>query len=77
MNLLSIFKAIFLGFIEGLTEFIPVSSTAHLLLSSWLIDFSEIENGAFEVIIQLGAILAVIFLYRAKIFKILKDFMQC
>ena len=41
LNFIDLIKAIFLGVIEGLTEFIPVSSTAHLLVSSYLIDFSE------------------------------------
>jgi undecaprenyl-diphosphatase len=67
-------KALLLGLIEGLTEFIPVSSTAHLLLSSKLLDFSAISNGVFEVIIQLGAILAVCVLYRKRIFEILLTF---
>jgi undecaprenyl-diphosphatase len=63
------FKAIFLGIIEGLTEFIPVSSTAHLILASKLINFSSIKNNLFEIVIQLGAILAVVVLYRKDLFK--------
>jgi undecaprenyl-diphosphatase len=62
-----IIKAILLGIIEGLTEFIPVSSTAHLLLASWIIDFSYVRNGVFEIAIQLGAILAICLLYWRKI----------
>ncbi|MFT7086599.1 MAG: undecaprenyl-diphosphatase [Rickettsiales bacterium] len=72
MDLVTIFKAIFLGIVEGLTEFIPVSSTAHLLLSSQLIDFSAIKNDVFEIVIQMGAILAVCVFYRQKIFQVLK-----
>ncbi len=64
-------KAIFLGIIEGLTEFLPVSSTAHLLLSSYLIDFNSVKNNLFEIVIQLGAIFAILFIYREKIFKII------
>ncbi len=60
-------KAILLGIVEGLTEFIPVSSTAHLIITSYLIDFSSIKNGTFEVVIQLGAILAICTVYRQKI----------
>lgn len=67
-------KATFLGIIEGLTEFIPVSSTAHLLLTSHLIDFSAIQNNLFEIVIQLGAILAICVIYRRKIFDLLLHF---
>jgi len=65
-----VIKAIILGVIEGLTEFIPVSSTAHLILASELFDFSYIKNGVFEVSIQLGAIFAICFLYRKKLFDV-------
>lgn len=66
-HLIDIFKAIVSGVIEGLTEFIPVSSTAHLLLFSWLVDFNQIKNNLFEVFIQFGAVLAVCFVYRNKL----------
>lgn len=71
MSFVAIIKAIILGFVEGLTEFIPVSSTAHLLLSSQLIDFSYFANGVFEVVIQLGAIMAVVVLYWQKLKSVL------
>lgn len=58
--------AAFLGFIEGLTEFIPVSSTGHLVIFADLIGFSS-PGHLFEVFIQLGAILAVVVFYRRKI----------
>lgn len=60
--------AIFLGFIEGLTEFIPVSSTGHLILLIEGLNFPSPPGRVFEVFIQIGAILAVMVLYRAKIF---------
>ncbi len=75
-NLVDLFKAVFLGLIEGLTEFIPVSSTAHLLISSYLIDFQSIKNDTFEIVIQIGAILAICLIYRAKIFDVIFNLKQ-
>jgi undecaprenyl-diphosphatase len=61
--------ALFLGFIEGLTEFIPVSSTGHLvILVDWL-GFAAPPGRVFEVFIQLGAIMAVVVLYRKKLIE--------
>lgn len=60
-------KALLLGLIEGFTEFIPVSSTAHLLLLAEWISFPSDDNKVFEVVIQFGSILAVIWLFRARI----------
>ncbi|SOZ16633.1 undecaprenyl pyrophosphate phosphatase; bacitracin resistance [Cupriavidus taiwanensis] len=60
-------KAFFLGLLEGLTEFLPISSTGHLILVGDWIDFTSHEARVFDVVIQLGAILAVCWLYRAKI----------
>jgi len=71
MNLIAICKAILLGIVEGLTEFIPVSSTAHLLLSAKFLDFPYIKNDAFEIIIQLGAVLAVCVFYHKKILQLI------
>jgi len=58
--------AAILGVIQGLTEFLPISSTAHLLIAEELIGFED-PGGVFTVMIQLGAVLAVMWLYRAKI----------
>ncbi|BCU64225.1 undecaprenyl-diphosphate phosphatase [Acinetobacter bouvetii] len=74
MHNLELLKALFLGLIEGLTEFLPISSTGHLILFGHLIDFQSDSGRAFEVIIQLGAILAVCWLYRQKIADLLKGF---
>jgi undecaprenyl-diphosphatase len=64
-------KALFLGIIEGLTEFIPVSSTGHLILiGSWL-NFDSGPAKVFEVVIQFGAILAVVWVFREKVAHIL------
>ncbi|EPR42271.1 Undecaprenyl-diphosphatase [Desulfovibrio sp. X2] len=59
----TILSASILGVVEGLTEFLPVSSTGHLILTSSLLGLSGAKIDAFEVIIQLGAILAVVVIY--------------
>ena len=74
MENIEVFKALFLGFIEGLTEFLPISSTGHLILFGNIIDFQSDDGRVFEVVIQLGAILAVCWLYRKKIFDLIKGF---
>ncbi len=63
-------KAFFLGIIEGLTEFLPISSTGHLILIGKWIHFESHGDRVFEVVIQLGAILAVCWLFRAKIWHL-------
>ncbi len=65
----TIFEAALLGLVEGLTEFIPVSSTAHILLAEKLLGLNAAGNG-FEVLIQLGAILAVVAVYALKLWQI-------
>jgi undecaprenyl-diphosphatase len=61
--------AALLGIIQGLTEFLPVSSTAHLLIAERLIGFED-PHGVFAVMIQLGSILAIVWLYRAKLLRV-------
>lgn len=63
--------AIILGLVEGLTEFIPVSSTGHLLLTQKLLGLTDPRWSSFVVLIQLGAILAVVALYFARLWKVL------
>lgn len=65
------FTAIILGIVEGLTEFIPVSSTGHLILAGNLLGFIGEKANTFEVVIQLGAILAVAIIYWKKIVSML------
>ncbi len=65
---MSIFDAIVLGIIEGLTEFLPISSTGHLILTSTLLGIPQSSfNKTFEIVIQFGAILSVVFLYFNRI----------
>jgi undecaprenyl-diphosphatase len=71
MELILLAKALILGVVEGLTEFLPISSTGHLILVGDLLDFNDERGKAFEVIIQFGAILAVCWEFRAKLWKVL------
>jgi undecaprenyl-diphosphatase len=64
-------KALILGVVEGLTEFLPVSSTGHLIVVGSLLDFSGEYAKTFDVVIQLGAILAVCWEYRRRIGSVL------
>lgn len=68
----SIVSAILLGLVEGLTEFIPVSSTGHILLLGHFLGFKS-TGKVFEIVIQLGAILAIISVYFARLWKMLID----
>jgi undecaprenyl-diphosphatase len=64
---MSLLHAIVLGIVEGITEFLPISSTAHLILASHILHIAESEFvKSFEIIIQLGAILSVVVLYWSK-----------
>ncbi|WP_112664362.1 undecaprenyl-diphosphate phosphatase [Microvirga flavescens] len=67
--MLQLFEALFLGIIEGLTEFLPVSSTGHLLLVGHFLGF-ESTGKTFEVLIQLGAILAILLVYFQRLLAI-------
>lgn len=67
-----IFKAFILGVVEGITEFLPISSTGHMIIVGKFINFSGEFAKLFEIVIQLGAILAIIFLFREKIFTSFK-----
>lgn len=67
MDLTLIWKAVLVGVVEGLTEFLPVSSTGHIILAEEVLDFQGPPGKVFEIVIQLGAILAICFLYRGKL----------
>jgi len=71
MDYLLLLKALILGIVEGLTEFLPVSSTGHLIIAGDLLGFTDERAKVFEIAIQLAAILAVVWEYRAKIAQVL------
>ena len=69
---MSTWQVILLGLIEGLTEFLPVSSTGHLLLAGYFLDVKS-PGKTFEVLIQLGAILAILSVYAGKLIRLAVD----
>ncbi|WP_458127832.1 undecaprenyl-diphosphate phosphatase [Pseudomonas sp. Z2-11] len=70
MDLWTAFSALILGVVEGLTEFLPISSTGHQIVVADLLEFGGERSMAFNIIIQLGAILAVVWEFRRKIFDV-------
>ncbi len=68
----TILLPLLLGVLEGLTEFIPVSSTGHLLLAGHFLGF-ESAGKTFEVVIQLGAVLAILTVYAQQLWRVLRD----
>jgi len=72
MAITPILMAAFLGVVEGVTEFLPVSSTGHLILVEDLLGFEGPPGKLFEIVIQLGAILSVCWLYRTKLIEIVR-----
>ncbi|HEX6984229.1 MAG TPA: undecaprenyl-diphosphate phosphatase, partial [Planctomycetaceae bacterium] len=82
MDLVALLKAALLGLVEGVTEFIPVSSTGHLIIAADWLDFGgpgsadERTANAFLVFIQLGAILAVVWLFRVKFWGVARGLLR-
>lgn len=73
MDLIILFKAFILGIIEGTTEFLPISSTGHLIVAGDLLNFNDGKGKVFEIVIQLGAILAVCWEYRQRLGKVITN----
>jgi undecaprenyl-diphosphatase len=73
MDLILLLKAVILGVVEGFTEFLPISSTGHLILVGDLLSFNDEQGKAFEVIIQFGAILAVCWEFRGKLLGVARS----
>ena len=69
MDILLLLKAAILGVVEGLTEFLPISSTGHLIVVGSLLNFNDERGKLFSIVIQSAAIAAVMWEYRAKIFN--------
>lgn len=68
-----LYVALLLGLVEGLTEFLPISSTGHLILVSHLVDFTGKRAEVFQIFIQLGAILSVVWEYRQRLGRVVAD----
>jgi len=71
MDLPLLIKALILGVVEGITEFLPISSTGHLILVGDLLDFNTEKGKLFEIVIQCGAILAIVWEYRATLSSVI------
>jgi undecaprenyl-diphosphatase len=74
MDLTLLIKVVIMGIVEGLTEFLPISSTGHLILAGSLLNFTGEKVKVFEIVIQAGAMLAVCWEYRVKIARVILDF---
>jgi undecaprenyl-diphosphatase len=70
---MSVWTVIILGIVEGLTEFLPVSSTGHLILAGYVLNFTGEEATSFEIVIQLGAILAVVVYFRLRLWNLMAE----
>src|SRR3954469_19716059 len=66
MDTMILLKALVMGVVEGLTEFLPISSTGHLIIAGHLLGFNDEKGKIFEIVIQTGAMLAIVWEYRAK-----------
>ena len=74
MDTVLLIKVIIMGIVEGLTEFLPISSTGHLILAGSLLNFTGEKVKLFEIVIQAGAMLAVCWEYHHRIFNVIRNF---
>jgi undecaprenyl-diphosphatase len=74
MDLTLLIQVVIMGIVEGLTEFLPISSTGHLILAGSLLNFTGEKVKVFEIVIQAGAMLAVCWEYRVRIARVILDF---
>jgi len=74
MDITLLIQVVMMGIVEGLTEFLPISSTGHLILAGSLLNFTGEKVKVFEIVIQAGAMLAVCWEYRVKISRVILDF---
>ena len=73
MEIAVLLKALILGVVEGLTEFLPISSTGHLIIVGQLLDFNDEKGKVFEIVIQAGAMLAILWEYRARFIGVIAN----
>ena len=76
MSAFEVFQAVVLGLVEGLTEFLPISSTGHLIVAGDLLKYTGDQAKTFSIVIQLGAILAVCWHYRDRLQTILATLLE-
>ena len=74
MNIIKILQYVFLGILQGFTEPIPISSSGHLLIAKKLFNFKMLSDMNFEIVVNFGSFLAIVFLYRKEIIKIISHF---
>ena len=76
MDFIYLLKAAFIGIVEGLSEFLPISSTAHLIIWGDWINFNSGDVKVFEIVIQFGSIMAVIWIYRHYIIEVISGLLR-